>query len=108
MKPIGHNVTHSTWNPSTLSWDYWRAPMSGLRDGVIAKPPQMRRSQFGVAPEEAERPLPIGAAKVGSGPVARGQVARRGLGGLPLTVDTGRILLIGAAAFLIYHLWSTR
>jgi hypothetical protein len=82
--------------------------MSGLRDGVIAKPPRMPRSRLGVAPEDAERPLPIGATKVGSGEVARGQIARRGLGGLSLTMDTGRILLIGAAAFLVYHFWSTR
>lgn len=107
MRPVSHNVTHSTWNPSTLQWDYYSAVGgANLRAGVIATAPRIPRRPLGVAPEDAARPLPSSARPVGSGKYPRGLVARKGLSG----VDLGGVhpVLVAAAAYVIYRVLRRR
>ena len=106
MKPVGHRATHSVWNARTLAWDYYRAPMSGLRDGVMAPKPGGPRHNLGITPEEAARPLPAGAVHLGSGLFARGMVAERrpflSMGGL---AHLDHPFVVGAVAVVALCAW---
>lgn len=106
MRKVGHGVSHSTWNPTTLEWDYWKATgAETLNSGVIAPTPSLPRgAELGIAPEDAERRLPVGATKVGSGNVARGLIAQKDASALSgLADDRGRLLLLAAGAYLVYR-----
>lgn len=108
MRQVGHGVDYSTFNPRTLQWDYWRAMGDPrLRSGVIAPAPRLSRPQLGVAPEEAARRLPPDVKKIGSGDVARGQVAtQRALGSAD---DLRNWAIYGAVAYLLYrYVWRAR
>lgn len=108
MQRVGHGVDYSTWNPRTLRWDYWRT-LGGakLRAGVIAPAPRLSHRQLGVAPEQAARKLPSGARKVGTGDVARGQVASHQAMGID--DDARNLLLFAGAAYLMYRfVWRSR
>ena len=102
----GGGVDYSVWNDKTLQYDYYRAQgATPLRAGVIAPTPRIPRgTDIGVAPEDAARPLPVGAMRVGAGPHARGMVAARN-GGSPLgQVDGGLVNagLLLVSAYLVY------
>jgi hypothetical protein len=110
MKRVGHGVSYSTWNPATAQWDYWTA-MGGpnLRGGVIAPAPRLRNGRLGIAPEDAARPLPMTAVKVGSGPIARGLVAHRGMGAMgAFDVDPMLLAIYATAAYFAYRWWKRR
>jgi len=103
MIRVGHGATHSVWNPTALRWDYYRATAKPLRDGVIARTPRLAGGgRLGHTPEEATPRLPAGATKVGAGPIARGLVAKTGLGA-DGSSDTTRMLLLGLSAYLLYR-----
>jgi hypothetical protein len=105
MHRVGHDVDYSTWNPRTLNWDYWRAMGdTGLRAGVIAKPPRLSTRKLGLAPEEATRRLPAGAKRIGSGDVARGQVAGTGLGAVGSGIHP--LWLLGGAYLVYRYVWK--
>lgn len=110
MKPVSDNaVTHSVWNPRTLRWDYYRA-MGGakLRYGIFAPTAQVPADSIGTPIDQAARPLPLGAAKVGDGEVARGLVAGRP--SLTGFIDSyaGKAAVAGLAALGLYSLWKGR
>ena len=71
-------ITHSVWNSSTLSWDYYRGPLGAhLKDGIFAPPTTVCARELGVSLDTAVRTLPLGAELVGHGDYARGLVASR-------------------------------
>lgn len=107
MNPVGHNATHSTWNKSTLQWDYWRAMGGALQSGVIATRPNLPRRELGIAPEDAARSLPATAKRVGMGRYPRGLVARNGLSGDLSSLEQGGIVTFAVLMAAVY-LYATR
>lgn len=96
----------SVYSYDRRQFDYFEAP--GPKGTHAGAPPRslLGASSTGVAPEVATWKLPIGAKKVGSGPLPKGRVASNGsamgLGGLSeavsIPIALGVILL--AARFL--------
>jgi hypothetical protein len=104
MRPVGHGVAYSSWNPKTLRWDYWAVgDTPPLRAGVIAPAPSLPQRPLGVSPERASRRLPAGARRVGEGPLPRGLVAsRQGMGSLDLLgSSTFKAVLLLAAGYVL-------
>ena len=102
-------ITYSVWNPSKTAFDYYEGP-GHLRDGVIAPQPRhLSQSRLGLTPEEAARPLPAGAIKIGEGPLPKGLIANRksgvALGAFGLSGDPMDLAFL---AFAGYLLWSYR
>lgn len=102
-------ITYSVWNPTRGGFDYYEGA-GHLRDGVIApQPKHLSRSRLGLTPEEAARPLPAGATKIGEGPLPKGLIANRksgvALGAFGLGGDPMDLAFLG---FGVYLLWSVR
>lgn len=68
-------IIYSRWDPSSGLYDYFEgSARPGLNDD-LAVPPMPEPTELGVPSTECGRPLPRGAAHVGSGEFAQGLMA---------------------------------
>lgn len=93
-------TVYSVWNGA--GFDYFEAA-STPGDPSLPHHIAKRSGKLGVVAEEAGWPLPAGARKVGSGPMAKGMIAHESLGGLDLP-GGNTLLLIGAGIALYFFL----
>ena len=70
-------MIYSVWNGA--GFDYYDGP-DKTKDPSVPSHLGGKSGQLGVVSEEAAWPLPNGAMKVGSGPMARGMIAQHGTG----------------------------
>lgn len=86
--------TFSTWNYGTRQFDYYQA-MGSNGTHVTESPTRLLKgSQIGLTPEQFAARLPSGATRIGSGPVAVGEVASTGSTGVPSWLLYGAIALL--------------
>ena len=96
-------MIYSRWRPGSGGYDYFAtSEQYGLGDDLPV-PPLGIGSQVGVASTSVGRPIPRGARRAGSGPLARGVIApldTRGLSlsGLNVSVGSFGMLMIGIFA----------
>ena len=98
---------YSVWNNAGRAYDYYQAP--GGSATHAGSPPVRSSSSLGAAPEQAAWPLPVGAQKIGSGPLPRGRIASKTVGGIALAgVDLSDPVTVGAVVVLSYIAWKNR
>ena len=89
----------SQWRPDG-GYEYYATTSRRALGSDLPTPSLPMSSVIGVASTDIGRPMPAGAKRVGSGPIARGQIVRMastaGLGMLPAAV--GDMALLAAAA----------
>lgn len=102
-------MIYSRWRPDTGGYDYFQAAeRRGLGDDLPT--PRLKSGKLGVASTSAGRPIPAGARRIGSGPIAKGVIApldTRGLAmaGLSLSLGSVGTFLVGGLAG---YWWSKR
>ncbi len=92
--------TFSVWNYGTRKYDYYAA---GQYKGTHVTQPEnhaMLGSRLGQTPDEFAASVPVGASKVGSGDVAKGQVASFGEKG-----SVRQWLLYGVFAYIAWRMF---
>lgn len=97
-------MTYSVWNSGTRVYDYYQtrtpAPIHAGAPSHVTK-----TTPLGATVDDAAYPLPADAVRVGSGPIARGKIARAGgmgLGGLSVgSVPRYFTWALGIAAVLV-------
>lgn len=86
-------MIYSRWRPDTGGYDYFQtSDRWGLGDDLPT--PRLRAGKLGVASTSAGRPIPRGARRIGSGPLAKGVIApmdTRGLAMSGVNVSLGGI-----------------
>jgi hypothetical protein len=75
-------VIYSVWNQGARRFDYYRDGKVNHKANTPSPKHLSSSHEIGIAVDRAGWPLPAGAKKVGSGPVPRGRVASRRVGGL--------------------------
>ena len=94
-------MIYSVWSYASQSYDYYQG---GQRTGTHAGAPPAPafRHSVGATPEGASWRLPIGAKKIGSGPMPKGRIASSGIAlGMG---DAGVDLPTAAAVLAILYL----
>lgn len=98
---------YSVWNYGTASYDYYEAP--GAHATHAGSPPVRARGALGATPEQASWPLPVGAKKIGAGPLPRGKIATKTPGGIAFAgVDLTDPGTVAAVLVLSYVAWKNR
>lgn len=76
-------MIYSIYNYGSRTYDYYQAPAKSATHAPV--PPRANdQTAMGATADDAAWPLPLGARKVGSGPNAKGRIAKRGGGGMGL------------------------
>lgn len=99
-------VIYSVYNYGTHGYDYFETVSDNVTHAPV--PPKAKDpSSLGATADQAAWPLPSGARKVGSGPVARGRIASSarsvGLGGVGDLMDFNAldVVVAGVALWLM-------
>lgn len=91
-------MIYSKWRPDIGGYDYFAvAERRGLGDDLPT--PDLRPGKLGVASTSAGRPMPAGARRIGSGPIARGVIAPLDTRGL--SMDGVSLSFGGIGTFLL-------
>lgn len=98
-------MRYSTFNYQTQQYDYWDA--SGKRTTHAGSPPRaLFKSSLGATPDQAAWRLPIGAVKVGSGPLPQGRIACSSAASPLGDMDTATGGKIAIALGIAYVAWK--
>lgn len=95
-------MIYSVFKYGPALYDYYEA--AGSSATHAGAPPAPMRGTIGAVPEAATWRLPMGARKIGSGPLPRGRIASTGS---PALGDLGELAGIGIWIGLGYVAWRT-
>ena len=105
-------MIYSVWNQAARLYDYYEDGTPDARANAPAPRHLGRVDTLGHTPDEAAWPLPFGARRTGSGPTAKGRVARRRGGAAPAALSGFEVPtpLVALAAIwaLTFYVWRDR
>jgi hypothetical protein len=94
-------VIYSVYNYDRREYDYFDAPGPKGTHAEAPPKPLLAPTSMGVAPEAATWKLPIGAKRIGSGPMPKGRVASSGGGALGGVVPEGATVPIAIGLVIL-------
>ena len=95
----------SVWNYARQEYDYYQGgSRTGTHAGAPPAPPL--RHKIGATPESASWRMPLGARKIGSGPMPKGRIASTGVS-LGMGDAVSEIPRAAIVVGLVYLAWRT-
>lgn len=100
-------MIYSVYDYNRRVYNYYDAPGPSGTHASAPPKPLLAPTSMGVAPESATWKLPIGAKKIGSGPMPRGRIASSSSLGIG-SFDASPGAIAGLAAIVVPILWLVR